>query len=259
MGFEFENQQREAESPRQMTDHPPAFSTLPIYTSILLACIGIVFLAQFMTSNDPQFFAIDRVSAYYAGFDKQAFLNGEYWRALTGAFVHSGLLHVGMNAYALYSFGRLIELLSNRAHVAIVFVLAALGGDLLSLLFNPDATSVGASGGIVGFLSYLAVYAFKRREFISREFRKSLLVNIGFILVFGFVLFGIVDNYGHIGGLVVGAIYGMVQIPRDQYIDPRVAGRLTKLIGIAALFLVIVTTILTVVLLMNGASHPANA
>jgi rhomboid protease GluP len=225
----------------------------PIYTFILLGCIAIVFAAQYLTSSDPDFLLVDRFSATYAGFDKQAFLHGhEYWRILTGATVHSGILHVGMNSYALYMFGRLMEMLSNRAHLAIVFILSALGGGLLGLMFNPGVPSVGASGGIVGLLSYLAVYAFKRRKFISPEFRKSLLINIGFILIFGLVLYQIIDNYGHIGGLMVGALYGYVQIPSDEYVDPRSAGRLTKLAGLAALGLYITTSILTILLLVNA-------
>ena len=248
MGLEV-TEEKEGEVPAQDRE---SLAPFPVYTTILLACIGLVFGAQFLTSTDPEFFAIDRVSALYAGFDKRAFLAGDWWRAFTGTLVHSGVLHVGMNSYALYSFGRLTELLSNRAHLPIVFVLAALGGDLLSLVFNPDSISVGASGGIVGLLSYLAVYTFKRRQFISREFRRSLLVNIAFILVFGLVLFGIVDNYGHIGGLLVGAIYGLIQIPGDEYADPRVAGPLTKLFGFAALCLVILTAIVTPLILVAG-------
>jgi membrane associated rhomboid family serine protease len=237
----------ESSEPREPT------GPFPIYTVTLLACIGAVFGSQYLASNDPEFLLLDRFSAAYAGFDKQAFLNGhEYWRILTGATVHSGILHVGMNSYALYMFGRLMETLSNRAHLAIVFILSALGGGLLSLVFNPDATSVGASGGIVGLLSYLAVYAFKRRKFISHEFRKSLLINIGFILVFGLVLFNVIDNFGHIGGLIVGAVYGYLQIPSDEYVDPRSAGWITRLVGIAAVGLYIATSLLTILLLVNA-------
>jgi rhomboid protease GluP len=225
---------------------------VPYYTYILLGCIAAVFTTQFLTSDDPQFFNSDSFSAFYAGFDKQAFLKGEYWRILTGATIHSGILHVGMNSYALYSFGRLVEMLSNRAHIAIVFLLSAIGGGILSLIFLPDATSVGASGGIVGLLSYLAVYAFRRRQFISPEFRKSLLVNIGFILVFGLVLFNRIDNYGHIGGLITGAIYGLVQIPGDEYVDPRAACPVARYLGIGALAVYILTSVLAILLLVNA-------
>ena len=225
----------------------------PVYTYTLIGCIAAVYVAQFLTSEDPEFFSIDRFSAYYAGFDKQAFLNSyEYWRILTGATIHSGILHVLLNSYALYSFGSLVELLSNRAHLTIVFLLSVIGGGVLSLVFNPDATSVGASGGVVGLLSYLAVYAFIRRQFVSPEFRKNLLINIGFILVFGLVLFNRIDNFGHIGGLIVGAIYGLIQIPRDHYVDPRSAGRSPRLLGFAALLVYIITSLLSIALLASA-------
>jgi rhomboid protease GluP len=140
-----------------------------------------------------------------------------------------------MNCYAFYSFGKIFEMLSNRAHLAMVFLLSALGGGILSLVLQPGTIAVGASGGIVGLVSYLAVYSFKRRKFISNEFRKSLLTNIGFILIFGLVLYQVVDNWGHIGGLITGAVYGLVQIPSDEYTDPREANGVTETLGLGAL------------------------
>lgn len=226
---------------------------VPYYTYVILACIAAVFLTQFATSADPEFIRDDRYSALAAGFDKAAFLHGhEYWRILTAATIHAGVLHVAMNSYALYSFGRLVELLSNRAHLAIVFILSALGAGALSLIFNPNAVSVGASGGGIGLLGYLAVYAFRRRQFISPEFRKALVFNIGFILVFGLVLYEKVDNFGHIGGLLTGALYAFIQIPGDEYTDPREAGKITRILGGAALATYILTSVLTILILINA-------
>ena len=227
----------------------------PSYTYFLLVCIGLTFAAQYLFSLDPQFFSGDRFSAIVAGFDKRQFLNGEYWRIFTGAVIHSGILHVGFNAYALYSFGRLMELLTNRAHLAIVFLLAALGGGLLSLLFLPDVTSVGASGGIVGLIGYLAVYAFKRRQFISPQFRRNLLINIGFIFVYGLVLYKVIDNFGHLGGLITGAIYGLVQIPTNEYVDPREAGPAIRIMGYSALGIYAAAAVIAVIALSAAASH----
>jgi membrane associated rhomboid family serine protease len=191
-------------------------------------------------------------SILIAGFVKQAFLfDSQYWRILTGAVIHGSFLHVFMNGYAMYSFGKLVELLANRAHLAIVFLLSAIGGGLLSLFFLPEGISVGASGGIIGLIGYLVVYAFRRRQFISAEFRKSLLVNIGFILVFGFVLFGIIDNYGHIGGLVTGITYGLIQIPSNEYVDPRDASPVTKILGGVALAVYVVASLFTIFLLVS--------
>jgi len=253
MDIQQDNEETLPDQEDQRGEHPAVPVPFPLYTYILLACIGLVFLVQFLTSGDPKIVYTDRASAEVAGFDKIAFLQKhEYWRILTGTVLHLGVVHVLMNGYALFSFGRLIEVLSNRAHLPIVFLLSALGGGLLSLIVNPNGVSVGASGGIVGFLSYLAVYAFKRRKFISAEFRKSLLGNIGFLLVFGLVLFNYVDNSAHLGGLIVGAVYGYFQIPGDEYLDPRTASPLVRRLGLAALGVCILTSILTILLLFNA-------
>ena len=61
------------------------------------------------------------------------------------------------------------------------------------------------------------------------------MVNIGFLFFFGLVLINVVDNYGHLGGLIVGSIYGLIQIPSDEYKDPRVACPITKIFGVVAL------------------------
>lgn len=221
---------------------PP--SNPPLYTYILIGAIIAVALVQLGTGLEA---SIDN-----AGFDKPVFINSrEYWRILTGAALHGSVLHVAMNCYAFYSFGRIVELLSNRAHLAIVFLLSALGGGVLSLIFMPDGRSVGASGGIVGLIGYLLIYAFRRRRFISPEFRKSLLINIGFILVFGLVLYNVIDNFGHIGGLVTGAAYGLIQIPTDEHTDPREASSAMEAAGVAAVGVYIATCIFAILLILR--------
>src|SRR3982750_860878 len=75
---------------------------LPVYTIILIASFAAVTVAQFATGLDR--------SILLAGFVKPAFRHGEYWRILTGAALHGGLLHVLLNGYAFYSFGRIFEM-----------------------------------------------------------------------------------------------------------------------------------------------------
>ena len=226
------------------TAEPEYIAPWPVYTVVLIIGIAAVFAAQVVAGIE--------LSALLAGFDKPAFLrNHEYWRILTGASTHGSVLHVFMNCYAFYSFGRIFELLANRAHLAIVFLCSAIAGGILSLIFVPDGLSVGASGGIVGLIGYLAVYAFKRRKFVSYEFRKSLLINIGFILLFGLVLYQVIDNYGHIGGLIFGSVYGLAQIPSDEYVDPRVAGPVTSFIGLAAVGIYLAACAFSILLILR--------
>ena len=200
---------------------------MPIYTIVLIAAYAVVFFCEMGTNLDA--------AVTVAGFDKTAFLRShEYWRILTGAALHASIIHILMNSYAFFSFGRLIEMLSNRAHLAIAILLSCLGGGILSLIFQPNGISVGASGGIVGLIGYLAVYAFKRRDFISAQFRRNLLINIGFILFYGVVLMSNIDNFAHIGGLITGAVYAFVQVSADPHIDPREASGATQTAGLVA-------------------------
>lgn len=196
----------------------------PLMTLLILACIAAVFAAQLYAGLET--------SILRAGFYKPAVISGdEYWRFFTGFVLHGFALHILMNGYALYMFGRDFELLSSGAHLANVILISAMAGNVLSMIFLPDGMSVGISGGVVGLIGYLAVYSFRRRQFISPAYRKGLLMNIGLILLFGIALFSYIDNYGHIGGLIAGAVYGFFQIPSDAYTDPREAGKFARLTG----------------------------
>ena len=76
-------------------------------------------------------------------------------------------------------------------------------------------------------------------------------MNIGFILVFGLILYQVIDNYAHIGGLAAGAVYGMVQIPSDERRDPRVAGSLVESIGVISLGIFIAAAAFSIYLLLT--------
>ena len=238
------------------------YSPRPIYTAILIGSIAVVFAAQFLFGDATKLGAInllvgDERSLIAAGFVKPLFIhNHEYWRILTGATVHGGFIHVIMNCYAFWMFGKLCELLSNRAHMAIVFLLSCIAGNLLSLYFLPQDASVGASGGIVGLLGYVTVYAFRRRRFVTAEFRKSLLVNIGLLAVIGLILMNVVDNYGHLGGLIAGIVYALIQVPSDEHVDPRRAGLITRVAGALSVAIFVVTCFASAVLIYNFRNVP---
>jgi rhomboid protease GluP len=226
-----------------------ATPVFPVYTFILIGCLILVAVFQFAADGKGFFFKGGELSILLAGFVKPAFISGEYWRILTGFTLHGDLMHLLLNCYALYVLGRLMETLSNRAHLAIVFLLAAIGGSLLSLIFVPDGISVGASGGITGFLGYLVVYGYKRRELLPKEFLKNMLFNVGFLAVYGIVLYRVIDNFGHLGGVLTGALYGFLQISGDVYSDPRKIGGKTEIAGFSALVALIVISIFSILVL----------
>jgi rhomboid protease GluP len=224
---------------------------VPYFSYIVIACLIAVFCAQvYVDSAQTIMFGGNR-SALIAGFYKLAFVNGEYWRVLTGAVLHLGIIHLAFNCYAFFILGRLIEVLSNRSHLPIVFVLAAIGGNLLSLAVHPDGNSVGASGGISGFLGYLTIYGLYRRKVMTGALLKSMLYNVAIMAVFGISLIDKIDNFAHLGGLLAGAAYGIIQIPRDIYKDPRETSQIVDLLGNAGLGVVIFVCFLAILLLLQ--------
>lgn len=251
MGLDF--QENEETSSDVLEIEPEVAETAapvtPYYSIILIACIVVVSIVQFLTHPEKNVLAASDDSVLFAGFVKPLFLMGEYWRILTGATLHDGIIHLAFNSYALFVLGKLVEFLSHRSHLAIVFVLSAIGGGVLSLIFIPDNPSVGASGGVVGFLGYLTAYGFKRRKLLSNAFLKNMLFNIGFIAFFGIFIMSNIDNFGHLGGLVVGLIYGFIQVPSNLYSDPRATSNITNYTGIFALSIFILTSIFSILLL----------
>lgn len=200
----------------------------PYYTLILLGSIVAVYVTQTSVGLEQSMLA--------AGFVRTDIVEGgQYWRLLTVGALHGSMLHIFLNGNALYGLGGLVEYLSNRAHLAIVFVLSILGGSLASLFFGPFEHAVGASGGILGVFGYLLIYAYRRKQQLPPGFLKSLLVNVAFIAGFGIIAYQLVDNFAHVGGFLVGAVYAFIQVPRDLAADPRKSSSIINTLGIIAL------------------------
>ncbi|MEK7724234.1 MAG: rhomboid family intramembrane serine protease [Acidobacteriota bacterium] len=216
----------------------------PYYTYILVASIIAVTIVQ-----KPDLLNADGIDA--AGLVKPLVWNGEFWRLLTAGTLHGGLLHIYFNGQALYGLGTTVEYLSNRAHLAIVFVLAIISGSLFSLYFMPDTTSVGASGGIMGIIGYAAILGYRRKYQMPPDFLKNMLVNIGFIGAFGLVAYQFIDNFGHLGGLLVGIVYGFLQIPKSLEKDPRKVSAIADFFGMIAIGIFVFTAILSILLILE--------
>ncbi len=226
----------------------------PYFSYTLAGSLIAVFITQMVvdagsrTADDALSLSIQR-----AGLVKSLmFADGEWWRLLTGAMVHGSVLHIFFNGYALYGFGSLVEYVSNKAHLAIVMLLAILSGAIASTIFMPDTPTVGASGGIMGLIGYLAIYGLRRRRQLMPGFLRAMLTNIAFIAAFGIIGFKIIDNFAHFGGLLVGVAYGFISIPRDLREDPRRVPAAIDILGYVSVAIFVAACIFSI-LLIKGA------
>jgi len=216
----------------------------PYFTIVIIASIVAVMLAQLSSGLEE--------SVALAGLTKpEVWQRSEYWRILTAATLHGGLLHIYFNSQAAFGLGGLIEYFSDRAHVPIVFLLSVILGGIFSVVFMPHGNSIGASGGVIGFIGYLAVYGYRRKQQLPPDFLKRVIINIAFIALLGALAYQMIDNAAHLGGLIAGAIYGFVQIPKNLEANPRETSFIVKVLGYVSLAIFLATAIFTIALLMN--------
>lgn len=135
--------------------------------------------------------------------------NGEVWRLLTCAFLHSGLIHIACNMYSLYIIGPQINQIYGAKKYFVIYIISCITSSFLSYLMSPYSISVGASGGIFGLMGALVAFAIIERHKIEKRYLSSLLQIIIINLFIGLSIQNI-DNFGHIGGLLGGFIIGYI-------------------------------------------------
>ena len=147
-------------------------------------------------------------------------MQGEVWRLVAAMFLHGGLLHIGLNMFALYQAGQIVERLFGAAGFLLLYLGAGIAGNVASMWWNPQAVSVGASGAVFGvygaLLAYLRAQPGSMPMSVFNQIRSSTLAFIGYSLFAGVALPGI-DNGAHVGGLLGGMAigYGLAQ-PLDS-------------------------------------------
>jgi len=180
-------------------------------TALLLAVNVTVFIVMVVSSGSITGFRGDTLIKWGANFGPYT-LGGEYWRLLTAAFVHGGPIHILVNAWALFSLGQLCERLFGKWQTLMIYVLTGVGGSLLSIAWNQQRLSVGASGAIFGIIGALVAGLRFGDLGLSHGQRRAMfssLVSVAVInFIIGFSLPGI-DNMCHLGGFVTGLLAGL--------------------------------------------------
>ncbi|SDH14400.1 rhomboid family intramembrane serine protease [Desulfosporosinus hippei] len=133
---------------------------------------------------------------------------GELWRFLTSVFIHIGFLHLLFNLYALWSLGPICERNFGHWRFLVIYIMSGLGGSIASYFFS-TALSAGASGAIFGLLGALLYYSLKRPSLWKSGLGMNLVIVIIINFGFGLTQPGI-DNYAHLGGLIIGFLTTML-------------------------------------------------
>ena len=175
---------------------------IPYVTIGLIIINTIVFILMYMMNNEDYY--IQKYSVWGYGIVN----NGEYYRLITGAFLHGGISHYIVNMYSLYVLGSQIEGFLGRGKYLAVYMFSALIGSLFSIIFN-TVPSVGASGAIFGILGSLLYFGYHYRVYLGSVIKSQIIPLILINLGIGFLSNGQIDNFAHIGGLIGGVLMTM--------------------------------------------------
>jgi membrane associated rhomboid family serine protease len=213
----------------------------PATYAIIGLCIA-GFLAQAATggafAGGTALGSVGRDGAFYAPLID---VDGEWYRALTYGFLHSGLFHLAINMFVLYILGRMLEPAIGTGRFVAIYVISILGGALGVAVLDPHEITVGASGGIFGLMA--AAFLIARQRGLD-----ELASQIGFLVVLNLVITFSVPNIsigGHVGGLAAGglAALALAAIERQR---GRAAGRIDAVVLGGLAIAIAIATVLAV-------------
>lgn len=190
-------------------------STQPVATYTLIAFTVVVYILQMLSSAllGDSVYGIDWVTLYGARIN-DAILAGQWWRFITPVFLHGSMSHIFFNMYALYSVGSFLERHFGHGRFLLLYFLGAFAGNVLSFLFT-IGYSVGASTAVFGLIAAEVIFFYQNRQLFGSHARQAIGNAIFIIVINLFIgLAPNIDNWGHIGGLLGGAIFAWFAGPR---------------------------------------------
>ena len=140
---------------------------------------------------------------------------GQYYRLITGIFLHGSVPHIFFNCYALYVIGSQIENFLGKIKYVIIYLFSGVIGALFSMIFGGGTGSIGASGAIFGLMGALLYFGYHYRVYLGTVIKSQIIPLILINLALGFILAGI-DNFAHIGGLIGGCMITMALGVKDK-------------------------------------------
>jgi membrane associated rhomboid family serine protease len=175
-------------------------STDAIVTKLLVIANVVIYLitvAQGAGLNEPGGALFNKWALWGPAVE-----HGDWWRLITSAFLHGGLLHIAFNMLALWWLGSPVEVALGRARYLGLYVVSGLAGAAGALIADPNSVTVGASGAIFGLLGAGLILEYQATGSLAGNYLMLIVINLAISFSPGLnISYG-----GHIGGLVGGIV-----------------------------------------------------
>ena len=172
---------------------------IPIITYILILINVIIFAGSTILGNYNNI--INAFCVY-----GPSIRAGEYYRLITGMFLHGNIPHLLFNCWVLYVIGSQLESFIGKFKYIIIYFISGICGSLFSIIFS-SYPSVGASGAIFGLMGSLIYFGYHYRVYLGNYVKTQLIPLVVLNLIIG--MSPGIDNFAHIGGLIGGTIATM--------------------------------------------------
>jgi membrane associated rhomboid family serine protease len=181
-------------------------------TFVLIGLNAIAFLAEVASGSGGLSSSTGSVVNDFA-LQGNAVADGEWYRLVTGGFLHAGFGHIALNMLALFFLGRLLEPGIGTPRFVALYIASLFAGAFGAVaMTNPGEITVGASGAIFGIFGATFLIAGSRglRD-VASQLGILLLINLAFTLSVPNISVG-----GHLGGLVGGFACGLVIVAGER-------------------------------------------
>jgi membrane associated rhomboid family serine protease len=210
-------------------------------TKALLVAIAIPFVIEILVGGPQALFDPSGQTLFRLGaMQPIAVASGQFWRLFTAMFLHAGILHIALNAYFFYLFGRTVEGSFGRTWMLVIYLVSGFVASVASYAFGPVTTlAVGASGAIAGVFGAFIAYAYRRRRMAM--YAANLRMALTVIVLNALIAFGYraIDWRAHVGGLIAGFVIGyLADQPPAQQRRSLAIGGVTVLAGVGVALVV---------------------
>ena len=194
---------------------PELRSGLPWVTIGLLvvfaACFGLEHLYALDAGEKSLGLSVSTLIAV-GGVSRSLLARGEWWRLFTAPLLHADIFHLLFNGVAFGMVSLFLEQLLGRAWLLALFAVGALGGSLMSVAWQVDTVSVGASGAIMALFAGAMVTSLRlpngqQRTQVQIQLARVLIPSL--LPAASAATEGKIDLAAHFGGTVTGALLGI--------------------------------------------------
>ncbi len=186
----------------------------PIATYFIIGLNLLAFALEVKFGGSTNFFSLYRLGALVP----KEVVAGDWWRLFTAAFLHFGFLHLLMNMFGLYLFGRLVEFNLGIPRYLLLYLTTGLGSMLavtfMSVIgYSQTEFVVGASGcvmGLVGAFAAILLRDWQREKTrIASKSLRGILSLIALQAAFDLTTPQI-SFVGHTSGVIIGFVVGFL-------------------------------------------------